>query len=125
MVESSTIKQSFAEALQTCTLIEQFGHELKIQPNSTFKLCMQANMLGTVMLKAGKLSRAEYLLMKAYSLYQEYKEMLPYSHLVYNIGNLYMALKDHRKALEFYELAVHMSPFNNCSEFNSMSDDSN
>ena len=56
---------------------------------------MQANALGTIALKAGDHERAERLLLKAVEKYSATREQLPYSHLMYNLGNLYMAIKDH------------------------------
>ncbi len=80
---------------------------------------MKANALGTIALKAGSLDRAKSLLNKALEKYDPFKIDLPWSHLYYNFGNLYMALKDHSQALSHYYEAILASPFANCSNFES------
>ena len=67
---------------------------------------MKANALGTVALKAGSFDRAKSLLNKALEQYSTIQVDLPWSHLHYNLGNLYMALKDHSTALSHYSQAI-------------------
>ena len=104
--------------METVTLIEAYGKDLRIQ-NKSFDLCMNANMLGSVTLSAGKIEKAGTFLKKGYQLYTEggFSEQLPYCHLLYNLGNYYMAVKDHSKALEMYNEAVRTSPFLQCGSF--------
>lgn len=56
---------------------------------------MKANKLGTIAIRANSYERAKSLLHKALEKYLPLENELPYSHLLYNLGNLYMALKDH------------------------------
>ena len=42
---------------------------------------------------------------------------MPYCHLLYNLGNYFMAVKDHSKALDMYHEAVRSSPFLQCGSF--------
>lgn len=78
---------------------------------------MQANALGTIALKAGDHERAERLLLKAVDKYTATRDLLPFSHLMYNLANVYMALKNHGLALQYYNQALQMSPFNQVSSF--------
>ena len=36
---------------------------------------------------------------------------------MYNLGNVYMALKDHSQALDYYHQALQMSPFSQAATF--------
>ena len=81
------------ETLEKCSHFDQIGKELR--GGSELSLAIKANALGTIALKAGSLVRAKSLLVKALELYLPFKNSLPWSHLFYNLGNLYMALKDH------------------------------
>ena len=82
--------------------IESLALKIAKDKQTDFGLCMQANTLGTIALKANDFARAERLLLKANEKYCATRELLPYSHLMYNLGNVYMALKDHGTALEYY-----------------------
>lgn len=67
--------------------------------------------MGSLALKAKSFDRATSLLTKALNITETFKPALPYTHLLYNIGNLYMAIRDHKQALEFYLRALEQSPF--------------
>jgi tetratricopeptide (TPR) repeat protein len=77
-------------------------------------LSIVANQLGAIALKAGSFERAESLLTKSLD---KLNDALPYSHLLYNLGNLFMAKKDHLKALLFYSRALKASPYRHCNSF--------
>jgi len=87
-----------------------------------------ANQLGTIAIKASSYQRAESILCKALTKYTETKEVneaiSSYSHLLYNLGNLYMAKKDHLQALHYYKEALQASPFVDCCDFDLAKDES-
>lgn len=97
---------SISEIICEINGIETLGLKISKDKQTDFGLCMQANTLGTLALKAGDYVRAERLLQKANEKYCATRDLLPYSHLMYNLGNVYMALKDHGKALEYYHKAM-------------------
>lgn len=84
--------------------------------------------MGTIAIKASSYERAESILSKALTKYTETaevnQEITSYSHLLYNLGNLYMAKKDHMRALDFYNKALQASPFLACSDFDTSNEES-
>ena len=78
--------------------------------------------MGTMALKAKSYDRAKSLLGKALQITETFHQPYPYTHLLYNLGNLHLAIKDHTHALEYYLMALKRSPYNNIDTFEGFSD---
>jgi len=81
-----------------------------------------ANQIGSIALQAKSYERAESLLLKANSMIPDIEEGLAYSHLYYNLGNLFLARKDHFCALSYYQEAVKVSPYRLLNDFKDFED---
>ena len=97
MVESHSALFDLVENLPQIFIPSEFlvqqvieiDSQLQQEPQS--KLCLMANQLGTLALAAKSYERATSLLNKALAISQSFTQQLPYSHLLYNLGNLYLA----------------------------------
>ena len=110
----SMANQQYNQCLERAKEMEELGKEMK-RRKGEMELVVVGNQLGTLALKAQQFDRAESLLQKA--LAKHTSTSLNFSHLHYNLGNLYMAKKDHLQALHHYTTALKASPFSQTSDF--------
>lgn len=98
----------FEDCFQIAKSIENTGKKMRLFKDEALELVLTANQLGTIALKAQNFERAQSLLEKALLRFTAdlHPKISAFSHLHYNLGNMFMAKKEHIEALSCFKQAL-------------------